>query len=614
MGGKKLPSPAVATKVLFTAMRREDLDWPEKMIEMYLHHCRQHEGVLKVREASVEARRSYKILAKRRQQEAADAAIAQAAAQQQYQTADISVDPAVNGKRKLEELELTDEYSMKRSRAEGAIETETGTYAASSSATSQVKRNRENATIIVRNVPADVTEGRLRQYFRDCGFVNNVMIIPDENNSTATATLEFETKEDVLAAVTKNMKSLDGSAIEIQIGSGTTLYVTNYPEEADETYIRDLFSQFGDIVEVRQPSLKYNTHRRFCYVQFLSSSAAKAAESLDGKALQGGKVLSAKLSDPSKKKKREGALQEGREVCVKNVSWSASEDALRTIFESSGTVQNIRIPRNVRGQSQGIAFVIFSTKEEAERAVVDVNLKDFMGRILSVELATENQKGPKRIDKRIIDNGSPAPATGSAGSPESADTTTNNSSADHRARTLRLCNIPDTVNSARIRALAEPYGQLRQVKLFPEKGEALVEYEVVADVGKAEMGLQGKELNGVPIQIKVSKDGSLTGGPGHGGAGGGADGNSFKDRKGAAATTMPFAPVTRRPQQQGKRGGLGVKRGGGRNNSVADNDDTPMKDEQGEGAAGGGTGTTAGGKSNDDFRKMMAGGGGGGGN
>lgn len=601
VGGKKLPSPELATKVLFTAMRREDLDWPEKMIAMYQHHCRQHEGVLKVREASVEARRSSKLLAKRRQQEAAEAAIAQAAAQQQYQATNLSVDPAVNGKRKLEELGLADGYTAKRTRAEVSIGTDQ--YPASSSATSQVKRNRENATIIVKNVPADITEGRLRQYFRDCGFVNNVTIIPDDNNNTATATLEFETKEDVLAAVTKNMKSLDGNPIEIQIGSGTTLYVTNYPTEADETYIRDLFSQFGDIVEVRQPSLKYNTHRRFCYVQFLSSSAAKNAESLDGKALKGGLILSAKLSDPSKKKKREGALQEGREVCVKNVNWSATEDGLRNLFEACGAVQNVRIPRNVKGQSTGIAFVIFSSKEEAQKAVVDLNLKDFMDRILSVELASDNHKGTKRIDKTLIDNGSPAPPTESAGSPESttgANTTTIKND-DHRARTLRLYNIPDTVSSARIRVLAEPYGALKQVKLFPEKGEAQVEYESIADAGKAEMGLQGHQINGVTIQIKISasNDGSLTGGPGRGGNGSVADRHAFKGKKAA----MPFAPVTKRPQQQGKRGGLGMKRGGGgvvaagRKSSIVS--DTNMNDNQGAGSSGGG------GKSNDDFRKLM---------
>lgn len=58
-----------------------------------------------------------------------------------------------------------------------------------------------------------------------------------------SATIEFETREDVLTAETRNLKSFDGNEIEIQVGTGTTVWVTNFPPAADEAYIRDLFKQ-----------------------------------------------------------------------------------------------------------------------------------------------------------------------------------------------------------------------------------------------------------------------------------------------------------------------------------------------------------------------------------
>lgn len=58
-----------------------------------------------------------------------------------------------------------------------------------------------------------------------------------------TAVIEFDSKEDVLAAQTKDMKEFDGRSIEVQIGSGTTLYVCNFPPAADDAWIRDKFSQ-----------------------------------------------------------------------------------------------------------------------------------------------------------------------------------------------------------------------------------------------------------------------------------------------------------------------------------------------------------------------------------
>lgn len=62
----------------------------------------------------------------------------------------------------------------------------------------------------------------------------------------ATAVMEFDTKEDALTALTKDQKILEENTIEVSIGSGTTLWVTNFPPTADEGCIRDLFSEVSN--------------------------------------------------------------------------------------------------------------------------------------------------------------------------------------------------------------------------------------------------------------------------------------------------------------------------------------------------------------------------------
>ena len=75
--------------------------------------------------------------------------------------------------------------------------------------------------------------------------------MPEADGQSATALVEFDSKEDVLTAQTKDMKTLDSRAIEVQVGSGSTLYVCNFPPVADEAWIRKKFhrvrclSQFG---------------------------------------------------------------------------------------------------------------------------------------------------------------------------------------------------------------------------------------------------------------------------------------------------------------------------------------------------------------------------------
>ena len=123
-----------------------------------------------------------------------------------------------------------------------------------------------------------------------------------------------------------------------------------------------IFGQYGEIVDVRFPSLKYNTHRRFCYLQFKSSRQAQAATELDGEFLGGKLNLVAKVSDPSRKQSRSGALYEGREIYVSNVDWNATQDEMNQIFSKYGKIEKVRLPTSMAGKSKGIAFVVFSTK------------------------------------------------------------------------------------------------------------------------------------------------------------------------------------------------------------------------------------------------------------
>ena len=67
--------------------------------------------------------------------------------------------------------------------------------------------------------------------------------MPEANGEAATASIEFNSKEDVLTAQTKDMKMFEGNAIQIQIGSGTTLYVCNFPPTADESWVREKFQE-----------------------------------------------------------------------------------------------------------------------------------------------------------------------------------------------------------------------------------------------------------------------------------------------------------------------------------------------------------------------------------
>lgn len=120
--------------------------------------------------------------------------------------------------------------------------------------------------------------------------------------------------------------------------------------------------QYGEIVDIRFPSLKFNTHRRFCYVQFNLSSNAKLATELDGEDVGDNLKLLAKISDPGHKKPREGAIYDGRELYLANLDRNTTKSDIKQAFKRYGYIESVKLLTKVDGTSKGIAYVIFRSK------------------------------------------------------------------------------------------------------------------------------------------------------------------------------------------------------------------------------------------------------------
>ena len=169
--GGKFTKPTEATKVLQQALKRPNLDWPEKMIETFHYHCEDHEDAVVLQSAILQISKVEKAVKKRREKEAYEAyAAAQAEALQQRQQDPTQMDVVSSveeigvGKRKREE-EPHDGPS-KRSR-EDPDYAEPQIPEQDLPAPSTLKRDRENATVVVKNLPPSTSETRVRQYFRD---------------------------------------------------------------------------------------------------------------------------------------------------------------------------------------------------------------------------------------------------------------------------------------------------------------------------------------------------------------------------------------------------------------------------------------------------------------
>ena len=82
-------------------------------------------------------------------------------------------------------------------------------------------------------------------------------------------------------------------------------------------------------------------------------------------------------------------------IYVGNLSHETNEDGLREAFEAFGQVESVNIIKDrFSGESRGFGFVEMPSKQEAEKAIEEMNGKDLNGRAVNV-----NEARPK-TDRR----------------------------------------------------------------------------------------------------------------------------------------------------------------------------------------------------------------------
>jgi len=78
---------------------------------------------------------------------------------------------------------------------------------------------------------------------------------------------------------------------------------------------------------------------------------------------------------------------------VGNLSYSTTEDELRTLFAQAGTVASVAVIKDRdTGQSKGFGFVEMATQAEAQKAISLLNGKNFKDRALTVNLARPREE------------------------------------------------------------------------------------------------------------------------------------------------------------------------------------------------------------------------------
>jgi polyadenylate-binding protein len=258
--------------------------------------------------------------------------------------------------------------------------------------------------IFIKNLDTNIGHKELHDTFSAFGNILSCKVaLDDKGESRGYGFVHFETAESADNAIQMVNDMMLGSK-KVFVGhfrpkkereqeketSWTNVYVKDLDLEVSDAQLKEAFGKHGPISSATIMRDDKGASRGFGFVNFEHhEDALKAVDALNGITLGNKKIWAGRAQ---KKSEREGELRrkfeqlkmdrltkyQGINLYIKNLEDDVGEERLRKEFGALGEIKSIKIMADEKGVSRGFGFVCFSTPEEAQRAVTEMN-----GRILT---------------------------------------------------------------------------------------------------------------------------------------------------------------------------------------------------------------------------------------
>eukprot|EP01083_Nonionella_stella_P085101 235778_1 len=270
--------------------------------------------------------------------------------------------------------------------------------------------------IFVKNLDKSIDHKTLYDTFSMFGNILSCKVATDEKGeSLGYGFVHYETAEAAQKAIDK-VNGMVIASLEVQVkpfkpkaersggdanGSFTNLYVKNFPSDFTAEMFAEAFEAFGAVTSSHLPADESGKLKGFGFVNFEEADCAqKAVETLHEKEPLNLYVVRAQKKMERIKELRSQfdklrlAMAEkyaGVNLYVKNLADEVDDERLREEFKQFGDITSSKVMRDENGRSRGFGFVCFTKREEATKAVTDMNGKLLCEKPLYVALAQRKE-------------------------------------------------------------------------------------------------------------------------------------------------------------------------------------------------------------------------------
>lgn len=220
-----------------------------------------------------------------------------------------------------------------------------------------------------------------------------VPMLPSKKEETAQPT----TDSDVTGAkdVKQAQESASEEGAEMDIPTNVSIYLKNLNFKTRDDALEHHFGSCKGYVSsnvVMKDNAKLS--RGFGFVEFDCLANAKAAIRSKTGLIIDGKVIEMSIAKKAEMKVVEVStnklLNATTKIIVKNLAFQATKQDLYKMFSFYGNVKSVRIPKSLKSNNRGFAFVDFMNKQESARALESLQHTHLYGRHLILEFAEED--------------------------------------------------------------------------------------------------------------------------------------------------------------------------------------------------------------------------------
>lgn len=271
-----------------------------------------------------------------------------------------------------------------------------------------------------------------------------------------------------------------------------SLYIGNLAPSVTDQLLWDVFSIIGPVESCKVIRDKIAGHAAgFGFVDYYDHyTAAVAHEKMNGKRIYDYEM---KVNWAQSGGTREETVGHYHIFCG-DLSPEVDDQALWNAFINFGSVSEARITRDpATNRSKGYGFVSFRIKEDADRALREMNGEWLGGRAIRCNWANTR---PGRGGLTPGPVNAPAPSDIAAIAAQTPLTNT----------TTYIGNLAPDVNEAMLQQAFSEFGLVEEIRIQREKGFAFVRFNSHDSAARAIAYLNGRIMGSRPIRVSWGKD------------------------------------------------------------------------------------------------------------